>query len=99
VQWTRSGGRIELAQAIKRLIGVSVLRPVLAKRAEVIVQRTVFLNHENDVIDLLESLRRCRLRVLSPGARPAANTANENEKMSQSHGISPMYGEDGFTWR
>ena len=43
--------RIELRQAIEGLVGISVLRPVLAKLPEVVIKRTILLRQKNDVIE------------------------------------------------
>ena len=44
----------KLRQAIERLIGVAVIRPVLPKFAEVVIERAILLDHENDVVDGIE---------------------------------------------
>src|SRR5437870_1921341 len=54
----RSG--IELWQTVERLIRIAILSPVLPHRAKVVVERTVLLNHEDDVINLPEPLRSFR---------------------------------------
>jgi len=47
---------IELRQAVERLIRIAILSPVLPHRAKVVVERAVLLNHEDDVINLLDPL-------------------------------------------
>ncbi len=46
-----AGSRVKLRQTIKRLIGESVLRPILTQRAEIVIEGPVFLRQENNVID------------------------------------------------
>src|ERR1700723_3061756 len=45
----RSSTRVELGQAIKGLIGITVLRPIFSQRAKVVIERSILLRHENDV--------------------------------------------------
>ena len=52
---------IKLGQAIESLVGNTVGGPVLAHGAEVVIEATVFLGHENDVIDALQVVGRVAL--------------------------------------
>src|SRR5579864_8032319 len=52
VVWRQSCSRIELRQAVEGSIGVTVIRPVLAEFTEIVVERTIFLHHEDNVIEL-----------------------------------------------
>jgi hypothetical protein len=54
----RSG--IKLRQAVERLIRIAILSPVLPHRAKVVIERSVLLNHEDDVVNLLKPLRSFR---------------------------------------
>jgi hypothetical protein len=76
-----------LSQAVEGLIRISILQPVLSKRAEVVIERAVFLSHEDDVIDLLKPLN-CRRRInwlciLSKRyTRRNAHVVRENQRLS-----------------
>ena len=85
IGWRRSiPGRIELRQSVKGLIGIPVLRPVLAKCAEVVIERAVLLSQENNVIDwhLIEIRRHggavvdCNDTAADTGAGPAPTPEN-----------------------
>lgn len=45
---------IELRQAVKCLVRKSVLRPIFAQRAEIVIKRTILLCQEDDVIQRLQ---------------------------------------------
>ena len=53
--WRRTRSWIELRQAVKRLIGNAIGGPVLAHGSEVVIEATVFLGHEDDVVDALQA--------------------------------------------
>ena len=58
-----AAGRVELRQAIERLVGNSVLGPVLPHSAEVVIQRAILLGKKHDVVerrDICRSGLECR---------------------------------------
>jgi hypothetical protein len=80
VRW-QSGSRIELRQAVEGSIAITVICPVLAQFAEVVIERAILLRHEDDVIELRESKWKIRLQRLSRGAEGAA-TENETSGLT-----------------
>ena len=44
-------GRIELGQSVERLVGITIVGPVFAEFAEVVIKGAVFLREKDDVID------------------------------------------------
>src|ERR1700676_947048 len=52
---------IKLRQTIESLIGNTIGGPVLAHGSEVVIEATVFLGHEDDVIDALQVIGRVAL--------------------------------------
>src|SRR5580700_3885355 len=47
----RLSAGIELRQAVKRLVGIAVQRPVFSQRAKVVIERAILLCQENNMVD------------------------------------------------
>ena len=47
----RAAGRVELRQAVERLVRVTIVRPVFPHRAEVVIERPILLGKKHDVLD------------------------------------------------
>ena len=59
-QWRSSCCGVELRQPIERLVWVAILRPIFAQSAEIVIERTILLRNEYDVIDRRRQGRRHR---------------------------------------
>ena len=82
--------RIELRQAIEGLIGIAVLRPVLAQFPEVLIEGTVLLGQNDDVMEAAEAgcgggllLRHRRLRQSS--CRQHCSDPDDEERLAIPH--------------
>src|SRR5258708_2057434 len=51
----RARRRIELRQAVKRLIWIAISRPVLPKSAKIVFEPSILLRQNDDVVDLLKT--------------------------------------------
>src|SRR5579863_6034816 len=62
LQGSNSASRIELRQTVERLIRDIIRGPVSAQRAEVVIERTILLGEDDDVVQALQVSpgRRCR---------------------------------------
>jgi hypothetical protein len=47
---SRSSTLIELGQAIKGLVGIAIVGPILPQLAEIVIEGTILLRQENNVI-------------------------------------------------
>src|SRR5437667_5829046 len=54
-QRTTTGRRIELRQAVERLVSIAVCCPILPHGAEIVFKSAVLLRHEDDVVHTLQA--------------------------------------------
>src|SRR5271165_1211218 len=69
-KWRSSCCGVELRQPIERLVWITILCPILAQGAEIVIERTILLRNEDDVIDRRQGRRwGCASATSSVGAR------------------------------
>ena len=92
LQWSNSRRRVELRKSVEGLIRNAFGGPVLTHGSEVVIESTVFLGHENDVVDILQ------VSVGIAGHQTAAPDNNANQSGQYGQGCQAQGSSTVMPW-